>query len=103
MDSNHTITRRAAMVAGVAPLLVPRHVLGGPGYLAPSDTLTIAAVGVGGMGRNYLDGCKDERIVAVCDLDWTRPTTQGVFQSGLHCFPVVRWPNMVILNGRPSR
>ena len=63
------ISRRAVMAAGVAPLLVPRHVLGGPGYQAPSDTLAIAAVGIGGMGRNYLAGCKSERIVALCDLD----------------------------------
>ena len=47
----------------------------------PAIPSRIAAVGVGGMGRNYLDGCKAENIVAVCDLDWTRPTTQGVFQK----------------------
>jgi predicted dehydrogenase len=62
-------SRRTAIAAGLAPLLVPRHVLGGPGYEAPSDKLTIAAVGVGGMGKNYLAGCKDEAIVALCDLD----------------------------------
>src|ERR1039457_4855965 len=79
--SNGAISRRAVLAAGLAPMIVPRHVLGGPGYQPPSDTLTIAAVGVGGMGRNYLDGCRAENIVAVCDLDWTRPTTQGVFQK----------------------
>ena len=79
--SNGAITRRAAVAAAVAPLIVPRHVLGGSGYRAPSDTLAIAAVGVGGMGRIYLDGCKSEKIVAVCDLDWTRPTTAGVFEK----------------------
>jgi hypothetical protein len=40
------------VAAGLAPLIVPRHVLGGTAYQAPSDTLTIAAVGIGGMGRN---------------------------------------------------
>jgi hypothetical protein len=73
--SNGLIPRRTVLAAGLAPLIVPRHVLGGPGYQPPSDTLTIAAVGIGGMGRIYLDGCQTERIVAVCDLDWTRPTT----------------------------
>ena len=62
-------SRRHVVAAGLAPLIVPRHVLGGAGYQAPSDTLTIAAVGIGGMGRNYLDGCKAEKIVALCDLD----------------------------------
>jgi hypothetical protein len=58
-----------AALGGVAPLVVPRHILGGEGYQAPSDTLQIAAVGIGGMGQHYLAGCKGERIVALCDLD----------------------------------
>ena len=41
-------------------------------YQAPRDRLTLAAVGIAGMGRNYLDGCNAERIFALCDLDWTR-------------------------------
>jgi len=49
------VSRRQVVAAGLAPLVVPRHVLGGPGYQAPGDTLTIAAVGIGGMGRNYLE------------------------------------------------
>jgi predicted dehydrogenase len=66
---NGVVSRRHVVAAGLAPLVVPRHVLGGAGYQAPSDTLAIAAVGIGGMGRNYLDGCKAEKIVALCDLD----------------------------------
>ena len=49
--------------------IVPRHVLGGTGQVAPSDQLAIAAVGIGGMGQNYLKGCEHERIVALCDCD----------------------------------
>ena len=64
------MSRRAFLVAaGMAPLVVPRHGLGGAGHQAPSDKLRIACVGVGGMGKNYLAGCKDEEIVALCDLD----------------------------------
>jgi hypothetical protein len=73
MDSNESskkvVSRRSALAACLAPLVVPRHVLGSAGYRAPSDKLAIAAVGVGGMGKNYLNGCKDEEIVALCDLD----------------------------------
>ena len=68
-SSKDALSRRTAIAAGLAPLIVPRHVLGGAGYRAPSDKLAIACVGVGGMGRNYLDGCKSEEIVALCDLD----------------------------------
>lgn len=78
---NGLISRRAAVAAGLAPLIVPRHVLGGSGYQAPSDTLTIAVVGIAGMGRNYIEGCKAERFVAMCDLDWTRPNTGRVFDA----------------------
>ena len=69
-----SMSRRSVLGAGLAaaPLIVSRHVLGGPGYQAPSDTLRIAAVGVGGMGRAYLRGCENERIVALCDLDHQR-------------------------------
>jgi len=66
-----SMSRRSVLGAGLAaaPLIVSRHVLGGPAYQAPSDTLRIAAVGVGGMGSVYLKGCENEQIVALCDLD----------------------------------
>lgn len=67
------LSRRSFLAAGIAaPIIVPRHVLGGSGRQAPSDTLTIAAVGVAGMGQSYLGGCASERIVALCDLDHNR-------------------------------
>ncbi len=74
-DSNvgRRVSRRSFLAAGLAmPLIVPRHVLGGAGNQAPSDTLRIAAVGVAGMGQAYLHGCRNERIVALCDLDHNR-------------------------------
>jgi predicted dehydrogenase len=61
------MSRRTFIAAGlVAPLVVPSTVMGGAGT---PDKLRIACVGVGGMGKNYLAGCKDEEIVALCDLD----------------------------------
>jgi len=68
------ISRRSVLAAGLAagPMIVSRFVLGGPGYQAPSDTLRIAAVGIGGMGSAYLKGCSGERITALCDLDHAR-------------------------------
>ncbi|MCC6287515.1 MAG: Gfo/Idh/MocA family oxidoreductase [Chitinophagaceae bacterium] len=48
--------------------IVPRHVLGGQGYLAPSDTLTKAIIGVGGMGRGHIPYA-GTKVVAVCDVD----------------------------------
>ncbi|MHA4895492.1 Gfo/Idh/MocA family oxidoreductase [Pedobacter sp. PWIIR3] len=48
--------------------IVPRYVLGGPGYLAPSDKLTKAVIGVGGMGRGHF-GYEGTQVVAICDVD----------------------------------
>jgi myo-inositol 2-dehydrogenase/D-chiro-inositol 1-dehydrogenase len=48
--------------------IVPRHVLGGPGYLAPSDHLTKGIIGVGNMGRGHFD-YGGTKLLAVCDVD----------------------------------
>jgi predicted dehydrogenase len=53
-------------LAGI--MVVPRHVLGGTGFTAPSDQLTKAIIGVGGMGRGHI-GYEDTRVVAICDVD----------------------------------
>jgi hypothetical protein len=66
-------------LTGLAPLIVPKRVLGGES--APSNTLAIACVGCGGMGRKYLDGCAKERIVALCDLDHDFVAQRGVFDK----------------------
>lgn len=69
MPENSGISRRHFVPASAAAFtLVPRHVLGA-GPRAPSDKLNIAAVGIGGMGQNYVAGCKSENIVALADVD----------------------------------
>jgi predicted dehydrogenase len=68
-DQPTGLTRRSFLPATAAAItIVPRHVLGA-GYTAPSDKLNIAAVGVGGMGQNYVKGCASENIVAIADVD----------------------------------
>ena len=57
------------LAAGLATItIVPRHVLGGVGYIPPSDQLTKAVIGVGGMGRGHF-GYAGTRVVAICDVD----------------------------------
>jgi len=72
MPNSQRISRRQFIRTGVAAAasltIVPRHVLGGPGYLAPSDTLTKAVIGVGGMGRGHLS-YPGAVLRAVCDVD----------------------------------
>ena len=57
----------AAAAAGLA--IVPRHVLG-RGRQAPSDTVNVASVGIGGMGRSNAFALASENVVALCDVDW---------------------------------
>jgi myo-inositol 2-dehydrogenase/D-chiro-inositol 1-dehydrogenase len=59
---------RAGAVAAASLAIVPRRVLGGQGYLAPSDTLTKAVIGVGGMGLNHF-AYPGAVLRAVCDVD----------------------------------
>lgn len=51
--------------------IVPRKVLGGNGYIAPSDQLTKGIIGVGGIGRSsyHFTSSPQCRLVAVCDVD----------------------------------
>ena len=51
--------------------IVPRHVLGGSKFIAPSDQLTKGIIGVGGIGKSKHHFTSDDRcrLVAVCDVD----------------------------------
>lgn len=56
--------------SAVAFTILPRHVLGGRGYVAPSDRLTLAYIGVGTQGiRELLPmlAVPQIQVVAVCD------------------------------------
>jgi len=59
-----------AFIAPHIPMIVPRHVLGGVGYQAPSDTVNFAVIGFGGQGSvNGAALAGTEQLVAVCDVD----------------------------------
>jgi predicted dehydrogenase len=67
------IKKSAIAAAGI--MIVPRFVLGGKGFIAPSDKLTIASVGVGGKGAsdiaNFAKSGKAD-IAFLCDVDEAR-------------------------------
>ena len=86
MSTQKKFNRREFLgTAGVASLaftIVPRHVLGGPGFVAPSDKLTLAYIGCGTQGmREMIELIPNPKlqIVAVCDpnkkstnyVDWS--------------------------------
>src|ERR1700761_891001 len=59
-------------LAAAGIMIIPRHVLGGKGFTAPSDKLVIAGVGAGGKGQSdianfYASG--NAEIGYLCDVD----------------------------------
>jgi predicted dehydrogenase len=54
--------------------IVPRHVLGGAGYLAPSERVNLAGIGAGGMGGGDIatHARNGANVVALCDVDDVR-------------------------------
>ncbi|NRF41880.1 Gfo/Idh/MocA family protein [Pedobacter foliorum] len=68
--SRRNFIKSASIVAG-SFMIVPRHVLG-KGFIAPSDKLNIAGIGVGGKGESDLsEFAKNPKvnIVGLCDVD----------------------------------
>ncbi len=62
------ISRTATTVAAFS--VVPRHVLGGPKFVAPSEKINVAIVGCGGQGRTNVRALfdhPDAQIIAVAD------------------------------------
>ena len=84
MSSTSNRREFLAAAAGTAAItIVPRHVLGGSGFVAPSDKITLGYVGVGTQGlRELLPllAAPEIQVVAVCDpnkdavgyRDWSR-------------------------------
>jgi predicted dehydrogenase len=62
---------QTAAAASMGPLIVPRHVLGGKGYVAPSDTFGAALIGCGGRGNGTFQELSrglTVRKLAECDV-----------------------------------
>lgn len=74
MNKNHKFTRRSFLKTSIAAFttltVVPRYVLGGAGFTPPSEILTRAVIGTGGMGMNHVTGINTAcKLLAVCDVD----------------------------------
>ena len=75
-EKEKQIPRRAfigrAASASALYTIVPRHVMGGAGYTAPSEKITTACIGVGSQGTRVMTNFlkqPDVQIVSVCDVN----------------------------------
>jgi hypothetical protein len=75
MTTHVAVTRRAFLKKTAASAavfsIVPRYVLGGPGFVAPSEKVNVAIIGAGGMGMRNTQSLLNEpeaQVVAVCDV-----------------------------------
>lgn len=62
----------AGLKSAIAFTIVPRSVLGGPGFVAPSDKIQVGFIGVGKQSLYLLRGlnsCAEVVIQAACDVD----------------------------------
>jgi len=70
-----SINRRQFMTyaaAAGAATIVPRHVLGGPRHIPPSETIQVAGIGIGGVGHGQIQSIGKQpgtNIAVLCDVD----------------------------------
>ena len=77
--SRRSFIKKGAMASSV--FIVPRHVLGGTGFTAPSDQLNLAAIGAGGKGTTDIRHAavkNRERVVALCDVQFSGSASRAV-------------------------
>lgn len=78
-NSRRKFIKNAAIASSI--MIVPRHVLGGVGFTAPSDQLNLAAIGAGGKGRSDIKNASvngRERVVALCDVHFSGSASDSV-------------------------
>ncbi len=75
-NADGNLSRRQFMQAGGAAAagisIVPRHVLGGQGFVAPSEKVTLACIGFGTQAVREIGGIlasPDVQVVAMCDVE----------------------------------
>lgn len=84
----------SAAAASLAITVVPRQVLGGPGYVAPSDKITLGYIGCGTQGLREMAALISNpalQIVAVCDpnkfttdyVDWSQNDVRNTIRKAL--------------------
>ncbi len=78
-SSRRSFIKNAAVASSI--FIVPRHVLGGVGYIPPSDRLNLAAIGAGGKGSSDIKNASvngRENVMALCDVDFSGSAKRSI-------------------------
>ncbi len=87
--------------AAAAATILPRHVLGGPGYTPPSEMVNIAVIGTGGQGvvnMKQLFQQEDCRVIAIAD-----PTPEADYSRFYYGGRWGRKPALELINDTYSK
>jgi hypothetical protein len=71
--------------------IIPRHVLGGAGFVPPSEKVNVAIVGCGGQGRTNVRSLfeqADAQIIAVADPIESQNLDAFYYKGAAGCLPV---------------
>ena len=84
MKNKQNTSRRAFIKKGTVAssiIILPRHVIGGSGFLSPSDRLNLASIGSGGKGASDISNASvkgREYVSALCDVDFSGSASKTV-------------------------
>ena len=87
MGTSKTSRRKflsTTLASTLAFTIIPRHVLGGKNFTAPSDRVRVASIGVGTQGSKHVEwfnSLSDVEVVALCDVDKLRLEKCGAWLS----------------------
>lgn len=71
-NRRHFLKTASAAATTFGFQIVPRHVIGGPGHIPPSEKVNLGCIGIGGQGSGDIRDLADTglaHIAALCDVD----------------------------------
>ena len=63
---------KSTLIGAAGITILPRHVMGGQGFIAPSDRINLGFIGTGKQNGNLLRAiskCPETTVLAACDVD----------------------------------
>jgi predicted dehydrogenase len=97
MTDKKKISRRDMLAMGVAAgtfTFLPSRALGRSGFVAPSDKLNIAFIGIGITGWTNIRQLASQNVVSLCDVDWRTTAELGSRANDMASATIQKYPNV---------